>query len=198
MLRIPARYVTGYVVEEYSQRERKFLVRQRHAHAWAEALVDGHWIEVDTTPLSWIFAEEEAASFWQPILDIANFVSFRFSVWRRELGTAQHPGLLWSLGIAVLIAITWFGALRAKRISKLKGPRAAAVRGQQEPASRQVRVFRELEHEFAILGLGRHPTEPARAWLGRVAREGASILREHQVDSAREIIEALYRERYAH
>jgi len=196
-LGIPARYVTGYVVEEYSQRERAFLIRQRHAHAWAEALVDGHWVEVDTTPSSWISAEEETASFWQPVLDIANLLSFRFSEWRRDVGTAQHPGLLWSLGIGGLMVITWLGVLRAKRISKHKKPRAAAVRGQQEPASAQVRAFRELEHEFAILGLGRNPTEPARSWLSRVAREGASILREHQVYSARAIVEALYRERYA-
>jgi len=195
-LGIPARYVTGYSVQEYSQWEKSFLVRQRHAHAWAEALVDGKWIEVDTTPSIWLSTEEDTASFWQPVLDIVSFASFRFSQWRRDLLAEGHRGLVWLLGIAMVGAIGWMGAIRAKRMWKSKKPKAAAIRAQLEPASAQVRAFRELEREFGALGLGRYPTEPARAWVDRVVRDGASILGEHQAYSAREIVEALYRDRY--
>ena len=69
--------------------------------------------------------------------------------------------------------------------------------GHQEPASAQVCAFRELERQLATLGLGRYPTEPARTWINRVAREGALILAEHQIYSARAIVDALYRDRYA-
>jgi transglutaminase-like putative cysteine protease len=196
-LRIPARYVTGYSVQEYSQREQLFVIRQRHAHAWVEALVDGNWVEVDTTPSTWISAEEDTASFWQPVFDLANFISFHLSQWERSLVTEQYHLLVWPLGIAMAVAIGWLGGIRAKRMWKLKKAETAAIRGQQEPASAEVRAFRELEQKFAALGLSRSSSEPARAWLNRVAREGASILDKRQVDSAREIVDALYRDRYA-
>ena len=196
-LRIPARYVTGYSVQEYSERENSFLIRQRHAHAWVEARVDGNWVEVDTTPSTWMSAEEGTASFWQPVLDLANFLSFRLSEWKRDLVTEQDHSLVWLLGVIMVVAIGWLGGLRAKRKWKLKKPEAAAIRGQHQPASAEVCAFRELEREFATLGLGRSPTEPARAWLKRVAREGASILGKHQIDSAKEIVDALYWDRYA-
>ena len=196
-LGIPARYVTGYVLQEYSQREKSFLIRQRHAHAWVEALVDGNWVEVDTTPSSWISAEEDTASFWQPVFDLANFASFRFSEWQRDLPTEEHHGLVWLSGIVMVVAIGWLGRIRAMRMWKFKQPKAAAIRRQQQPASAQVCAFRELEGELATLGLGRHLNEPARAWLDRVAREGASILGEQEVYSARQIVDALYWDRYA-
>jgi len=197
-LGIPARYVTGYSVQEYSQREKSFLIRQRHAHAWVEARVNGNWVEVDTTPSTWISTEEDTASIWQPVLDLASFASFRFSQWRRDLAASEHHRLIWLLGITMAMAVGWLGAIRAKKMWKTKKKlEAAPIRRQPQPASAEVRAFRELEREFATLGLGRSLAEPARAWLERVAREGASILGKHQVDSAREIVEALYRDRYA-
>jgi DNA-3-methyladenine glycosylase II len=57
---IPARYVVGYSAQEFSALEKAFLVRNRHAHAWAVALVDGHWVTVDTTPATWAEQEAEA------------------------------------------------------------------------------------------------------------------------------------------
>jgi len=196
-LRIPARYVTGYSVQEYSDREKSFLIRQRHAHAWVEAHVDGNWVEVDTTPSTWISAEEDTASFWQPAFDLANFVSFHFSEWARDLVTEEHHLLVRLLGICVVVAIGWLAGIRARRMWKSRKPKAEAIRGQHQPASAEVRAFRDLEREFATLGLGRPPAEPARAWIDRVAREGASILGKHEVQAAREIVDALYRDRYA-
>ena len=196
-LRIPARYVTGYVVEEYSQREKSFLIRQRHAHAWVEARVDGNWLELDTTPSIWVSAEEGTASFWQPVLDLANFLSYRLSQWRRTLGAEENHTLLWLFGIIMIVAVGWLGGVRVKRAWKLKKPEAAAILGKHQLASAEVRAFCELEREFAALGLSRSPAEPARAWLNRVAREGESILAKRQVDSARKIVDALYWDRYA-
>ena len=47
---IPARYATGYSVQEWSPREGRYLVRVRHAHSWALVYVDGAWQDFDTTP----------------------------------------------------------------------------------------------------------------------------------------------------
>ena len=40
---IPARYATGYAVQEWGELEKAYVVRRRHAHAWALAYVDGAW-----------------------------------------------------------------------------------------------------------------------------------------------------------
>ncbi|MBF0275058.1 MAG: transglutaminase family protein [Nitrospinae bacterium] len=52
-LGIPARYVSGYSLSEYDSAKNLYLVRERHAHAWATVWVNGQWIDVDTTPAIW-------------------------------------------------------------------------------------------------------------------------------------------------
>ena len=49
-LNVPTRYASGYYAHE-SEGNGATLVRQRDAHAWAEAWVDGSgWVTVDATP----------------------------------------------------------------------------------------------------------------------------------------------------
>jgi hypothetical protein len=57
---IPARYATGYSVQEGSEIEQRYVVRASHAHAWVLAWVDGRWREVDTTPAVWAQADAPA------------------------------------------------------------------------------------------------------------------------------------------
>lgn len=47
---IPARVVGGYLVVERNALTGKVIVRQKHAHAWVEAWVDGAWVTFDPTP----------------------------------------------------------------------------------------------------------------------------------------------------
>lgn len=49
---IPARYVTGYVVDEFSDDEDSWVARNLDAHAWAEAYDDStqKWFPVESTP----------------------------------------------------------------------------------------------------------------------------------------------------
>jgi transglutaminase-like putative cysteine protease len=49
---VPARYVTGYVADEFSDEESMWVARNGDAHAWAEAYDDstGLWIPVESTP----------------------------------------------------------------------------------------------------------------------------------------------------
>ncbi len=46
---IPARVVTGYQGGEFNPRGNYLIVRQSDAHAWVEAIVDGHWQRFDPT-----------------------------------------------------------------------------------------------------------------------------------------------------
>jgi len=53
---IPARVVGGYPVTEQNPLTGRMVVRDRNAHAWAEAWVDGAWRAWDPTPTSETFA----------------------------------------------------------------------------------------------------------------------------------------------
>jgi transglutaminase-like putative cysteine protease len=54
---VPARVVNGYKGSELNSLTGQYEVRQKHAHAWVEAWVDGHWLTVDPTPAA---AREES------------------------------------------------------------------------------------------------------------------------------------------
>jgi transglutaminase-like putative cysteine protease len=61
---VPARYVTGYLAHESDGDET--IVRQRDAHAWAEAWVSGvGWITVDATPADGTPEANPPVSKWQ-------------------------------------------------------------------------------------------------------------------------------------
>ena len=48
---IPARYMAGFLVDEYNPRGRYYVVRAMHAHAWVETWLPGHgWVSFDPTP----------------------------------------------------------------------------------------------------------------------------------------------------
>jgi hypothetical protein len=60
---IPARYVTGYVVQEFNPPGGYYVVRDADAHAWVEVLVKGKgWVEADPTPEAEFAARREANS----------------------------------------------------------------------------------------------------------------------------------------
>jgi hypothetical protein len=195
-LGIPARYVTGYSVQEYSRLERAFVVRKRHSHAWAEAWVDGRWIEVDTTPPNWLGVEEQARPVWQPALDLAAYAWRRLGEMRRDLFAVDRSRAGWLAGmLALVLAVVWLLRQRRAGVTSAR-PGVGAGSTAIEPASAELRAFRALEQQFAGLGLGRDASEPPRRWLARVARDGHSVLDADRLDAARQVIDALYRQRY--
>ncbi len=56
---VPARVVNGYKGYEQNSVSGQYEVKQKHAHAWLEAYIDGHWETLDPTPAS---ARDEAVS----------------------------------------------------------------------------------------------------------------------------------------
>ena len=162
---IPARYATGYSVQEWSPREGRYLVRGRHRHAWALAWVNGAWRDVDTTPPVWASAEMEGASFWEPLYDLASRAMFLVSSWR---WSAQD---LTYVRFAVWLLVPLFGVVgwwlyRRRRLSRTTT--AGVVNPSRVARPGEDSEFYLIERRLEALGLGRRPWEPVFSWLDRV------------------------------
>lgn len=167
---VPARYATGYSVQEWSRLERAYLVRARHAHSWTLAWVGGAWHDLDTTPVVWADAEQAAAPAWEPLADLWAWATFQFSRWRWGEGAGLQRYLGWLL-IPLIALLVWrlYSRTRRARVVVRARPRgrpaAARPGGDSE--------LYAIERMLAEAGLGRQAWEPAPRWIERVAASGA-------------------------
>lgn len=166
---VPARYVGGYSVDEYSAGEGLYLVRSRHAHAWVEAYVGGAWRSVDNTPAAWGAQEAETDPWWRAAGDEWSRWTTAFQVWRWE--RAQSPEAregfpLW--GWLVVPLALWLGWRLYRGRQRVPARRAAGGVAVSVPADV---AYRRLEDTLVRAG---HPPrgigEPPLAWLRRIGR----------------------------
>ena len=154
---VPARYATGFAMQEYSELEGAYVVRARHAHAWTRAFVDGRWVDIDTTPPSWFAEEERLAPWWQRMADWLRWAGFRWS----QRG-AVEANAWWYGAIALLLVVLFWRLARGKRVKP--GPagqrRAANLAGVDSE-------FYSVEQALARRGVARAPHEPLRSWALR-------------------------------
>lgn len=164
---VPARYATGYSVQEYSRLEQAYVARARHAHAWAQAWVGGRWVDVDTTPPDWTLVEAgEGPGNWAG--DLAAWAAYRLQRLQEESGR-------WALGAAAALALGWV-------LVRVVWPLRAAMRGATGRASAvatPAAVATGADSEFyAVLahlaGQGRRPPAetPLATWIAALAAEG--------------------------
>lgn len=177
-LGMPTRLVNGFQRGEWNPYGRYFMVRQRDAHSWVEAYVDGlGWVTLDPTPR----ADQTAAwgpgrlSFYLDALrlrwyrsvvnwslrdqvTVAAALQRQTAAWREEalgLGRwwagADRPGLL---GGVLLVGVGLAAALRYRR-----GPR---------PAPRVPAFYARALRVLARRGFRPAPGETAREFLARV------------------------------
>lgn len=72
---VPARVVNGYKGYENNSVSGRSEVKQKHAHTWLEAYIDGHWETLDPTPVA---PREEAVSqtsqlaWWKDLTAVLN------------------------------------------------------------------------------------------------------------------------------
>ncbi len=176
---IPARYVTGYAVQERGRLDGSFVVRQRHGHAWALVYADGAWADLDTTPSTWAGEEARGASFFEPARDLLSWALFRFSRWRwREPVSGGGQGRQrWLFG-AVLLGLAWKLWSELRPAGKLTRKARSAPR--PAPPGQDSELYR-LERTLAAADLGRRSSEPLSDWLDRLAapvgREAVDALR---------------------
>jgi len=125
-MNIPSRYAIGYAVFEKSQLEDKYIVRDRHAHAWAEAYINGRWVVVDTTPPSWDLHDAENASIFEPLWDVFNLLRHKYRLY--QVGETKDYTPFFTAVVVLLIA---FLAIRIYR--RMRMERAAAAVEVYEP-----------------------------------------------------------------
>ena len=173
---IPARYATGYLVNEFSRFEGRFVVRARHAHAWVLAHVDGTWVEVDTTPSSWPTLEKNDAALWEPLSDAWSWIGFQWSQWRWRADEGGGSRYWWLLLIPLgIIFLRRF--FQRGRVRKTVRPGGDAGPDRAEP--RKEAPFLRIIPVLGRAGYVRQPWEPLSLWLSRVektAPEDLSIL----------------------
>ncbi len=168
---VPARYATGYSVQEWSPLEDAWVVRRRHSHAWASAWIGGRWVDIDTTPATWAVEEAEGAAWWEPVYDLASYLLHQVSRWRLErAGDGDEDSLLIWLLVPLSLFLLW-RVYHSRRVARSRGARGVAAR----PAAARPGLesdFYRLEASLAERGLMRPPQATPRGWLQGLARDG--------------------------
>jgi len=183
---IPARYATGFSVQEWSDIERAWVVRERHAHAWARVYVDGAWHDLDTTPSQWFVEEARSARPWEGLFDLGSWIAFSLAAWRAADSGGEMPP--WAYGALALLfaALVW-------RVFRGGG----LVRTRQGRAGRAVHdgaggAFARIEGRLAGLGLARAPHQTLTEWLAGIGRTRPGI----DVRSLDPLVRLHYRTRF--
>lgn len=119
---VPTRYVTGYFAHE-QEMANTTLVRQRDAHAWCEAWIDGKgWITVEATPpTGWPDQDKSSVELWRRIWESVEDTWQRALAWLADQEPAQLALLLMGpFGIIGLTAL--LQRLRRKPLPTLLDP----------------------------------------------------------------------------
>ncbi len=158
---IPARYATGFSVQE--KKGTQWVVRDRHAHAWCLAWVNGAWRDMDTTPASWSGIEAARAAFWERIADAWSRAWFEFSKWRWGKGDWKQY-LIWL--VIPLIAFAGWRLITQKQWNRARNKASDSPGGPARPGLDS--EFFQIVQELAKLGLERRSGETLSAWLARI------------------------------
>jgi len=187
---VPARYSTGFSAQEYSRLEDAYIVRVRHAHAWARAWVDGRWVDIDTTPATWAGIEEQGAAWWAPLTDLWAWLRFRLS----QLGGDRDED---RTAVVVIIVALLVGLWFAWRLYR---QRQLMIFGKRRPDAAGANVLQGADSEFyrverALSGSGfaRAAGETLLTWLVRIEAKPPPGL---PLDALRESAALHYRYRF--
>jgi hypothetical protein len=187
---IPARYVKGYSVHEFSQLENRFVVRDRHAHAWSLVHLAGSWYPVDTTPAAWASIEDAAAPGWEFISDFLSFGRFKIMAWIRRARQSSATKYLWWLVIPVI-----FIPLRRlfRRKKMFRGDAETSPQAFPYPLSGSDSEFYLIEKALNKSGFVRHPSDTLQNWITNLQQNRSTG---SWIKDLRSILDLHYRYRF--
>jgi transglutaminase-like putative cysteine protease len=159
---IPARYCTGFAVAE--GQNGRYIIRQRHAHAWVRYFDGKDWQDIDTTPATWIDVETANASPWEFVTDARSWLGY---IWAR-LRNSEHRHAIAISGFAlVLLFIAWRGGFFRKSKPEPEEEEIAESSIIAWPGS-DSELF-ELEASLASRGFRRPAWQSLDQWLLGIA-----------------------------
>ncbi len=162
---IPARLATGYMVDEYDREQDLYIVRRRHAHAWALAYIDGVWQAVDATPGQWLQMEADNAGWLQAVNDWFSDTLLAFKLWRIGQAEKDDDNLLMvaALLLSLYLGFRIYSARRQlTRKTSMDGKTVNA--GSHQGLDSE---FYLIEDYFKDSPKARHHNESIRQWLER-------------------------------
>ena len=165
-LGIPSRYVVGYAITEWNDEMKMYIVRKRHAHAWASAYLNGRWVPIDTTPQQWLVMEEDRSSVLQPVWDFLDNNQFLFGLWFNDQKLEDHENELYGIGLVLALILIWRIATSEQVLIKREQTTDSSnwtLPGTDSP-------FFKIEEQLSILGFRRAKGELMTEWLLRIDR----------------------------
>jgi hypothetical protein len=187
--KIPTRYATGFVLAESARQGPRYIVRERHAHAWTLVYYKGAWHDFDATPPD--DREDRPLTFLQSVADRWSTARFHFNLWRWTYQPGDYLGYL--VGSVVVLA----GGLGWRFFRKQSWRRAPGADKTDLTARRwpgQDSEFFLVEAHLRKHGLERQPSETAGQWVRRVQSNTALGIVE--AESLAQILGCHYRYRF--
>ncbi|MBC8441273.1 MAG: transglutaminase domain-containing protein, partial [Deltaproteobacteria bacterium] len=167
--KIPARYATGYMVHEYSRLGNQLVVRQRDAHAWAKAFVNGQWKNFDTTPPGFLEMDRQKIES-SMIYDFFSFLGFKLSQLRHETGAKLMKQ--YGLWLILPLGLTLF--FRLRRSNKIKMIKLSDKPREDTKQDSHDISFSLIEKALIQQGFPRYPHETYFSWLDRIGHHFAN------------------------
>ncbi|HEY9705763.1 MAG TPA: transglutaminase-like domain-containing protein, partial [Allocoleopsis sp.] len=191
-LSIPTRYTVGFSVNEFSNLEKQYIVREKDAHAWNLVYINGNWQEFDTTPGEWSLIERKNASKLRIISDFLSLIGFKISGLWQQFERMQILKYWWVLIIPVILGLFWqFN--KQKRVKRLKveknSPKSLNKNQKKETGS----DFYLIEKRLNNLGFIRDNSESLKKWIERIKKE---VQTADFLDELSGIIELYYGDRF--
>jgi|GEM_PF-1108449 len=99
-LEIPARVVNGFKGGDYNRIDRRLYVRQKHAHAWVEALVDWpdgttRWTTLDPTPSNEREASVRRVASTGPFAELSDTLRYIWTYYIQGFDSARQQRLIY-------------------------------------------------------------------------------------------------------
>lgn len=167
-LGVPARYAVGFSVQEYDDAIDMYIVRKRHAHAWAIAWIDDRWQVVDTTPAVWRTAEAGQSGMLRPVADFFSNRLFLLQLWWSEQRIEDYQTELYIIGGLLVCFLIW-------RIATSEQVRLNNQGRDDEDASQHRQgldsPFFRIEETLAADGFARARGESFERWIRRIGHE---------------------------
>ncbi|MFO0651604.1 MAG: transglutaminaseTgpA domain-containing protein [Polyangiales bacterium] len=155
---VPTRVVGGYRVAERNPFGGYHVVREKNAHAWVEAWVDGAWVTLDATPPSAIpYNQRHDGSWLRSALDVLVVRA------RLALAWAMGAGSTVMLTLAAILLVAWL-SWRAWKARGAREEEAVAL-----ATLRPLPCLDALSDALSTAGVTRGATETLERFASRVA-----------------------------